>query len=132
MERSLFQGLVMRNIVLVDDEADMFSLFNIKFKKEIKNQLIKFLFFSSSLDALNYIKEASPEDFELVISDINMPEMDGLELLREIKLNDTKRKVYIISGFKNDSLVDKAKNLGAEGFLDKPIDFSVLKELILS
>lgn len=122
----------MRNIILVDDEADMFPLFNIKFKKEIKNQLVKFLFFSSSLDALNYIKEASPDDFELVISDINMPEMDGLELLREIKLNDIKQKVYIISGLKNKNLIDKAKNLGAEGFLDKPIDFNELKDLILS
>ncbi|EQC49134.1 response regulator receiver domain protein [Bacteriovorax sp. BSW11_IV] len=122
----------MRNILLVDDETDMFPLFNIKFKKEIKKGEVKFIFFSSSIDALNFIKGASPEDFELVISDISMPDMDGLELLREIKLNDLKQKVYIISGLKNEALVDRARGLGAAGFLDKPIDFNELKELILS
>lgn len=122
----------MRKILLVDDETDMFPLFNIKFKKEIRKGEVKFTFFSSSIDALNFIKGAGPEDFELVISDISMPDMDGLELLREIKLNDIKQKVYIISGLKNEALVDRARGLGAAGFLDKPLDFNELKELILS
>ncbi|MDD0851879.1 response regulator [Halobacteriovorax sp. GB3] len=122
----------MRSIVLVDDETDMFPLFNIKFKKEIKKNEIKFIFFSSAQDALTFIKGTPPDKFQYIISDINMPNMDGLELLREIKDRDQHQKVYMISGQQSLDAKKEAKELGADGFLKKPINFQELKDLLLS
>lgn len=122
----------MRSIVLVDDETDMFPLFNIKFKKEIKKNEIKFIFFSSAQDALTFIKGTPPDKFQYIISDINMPNMDGLELLREIKDRDQHQKVYMISGQQSLEAKKEAKELGADGFLKKPINFQELKDLLLS
>lgn len=121
----------MKNVIIVDDETDMFPLFNIKFKKEIKGHLVKFFYFSSARDALSLLKGSESGEFNLVISDIIMPEMTGLELLEEIKSQNDKQKVYIISGHGSKENIDEALDLGADGFLEKPINFPHLKKVVL-
>jgi YesN/AraC family two-component response regulator len=120
----------MINVILVDDETDLFPLFNVKFKREIRNKEIKFNFFTSAKDVLEFIESSSDETFNYILSDINMPDMNGLELLDSIKRYNEKQKVYIISSYKSEDYNVKAKQLGADGFLQKPIDFKILKELI--
>lgn len=120
----------MINVILVDDETDLFPLFNVKFKREIRNKEIKFNFFTSAKDVLDFIESSKEETFNYILSDINMPDMNGLELLDSIKRFNDKQKVYIISSYKSEDYNLKAKKLGADGFLQKPIDFKILKELI--
>ncbi|OUS00223.1 hypothetical protein A9Q84_01940 [Halobacteriovorax marinus] len=119
------------NVILVDDETDLFPLFNIKFKREIRNNDIKFNFFTSAKDVLEFIESSDKGEFNFILSDINMPDMDGLELLEVIKKNNDTQKVYIISSYKSEDYNIKAKKLGADGFLQKPIDFKYLKEILL-
>jgi len=121
----------MINVILVDDETDLFPLFNIKFKREIRNKEIKFNFFTSAKDVLEYIESSDEGIFNYILSDINMPDMDGLELLQVIKKNNDSQKVFIISSYKSEDYNVKAKQLGADGFLHKPIDFGKLKEILL-
>lgn len=122
---------MMINVILVDDETDLFPLFNVKFKREIRNNEIKFNFFTSARDVLDFIESSDGEAFNYILSDINMPDMNGLELLDAIKKRNEKQKVLIISSYKSETYNVKAKRLGADGFLEKPIDFNTLKGLIL-
>lgn len=127
----LCHDLEMINVILVDDETDLFPLFNIKFKREIRNKEIKFNFFTSAKDVLEYIESSETGMFNYILSDINMPDMDGLELLEVIKKNNNSQKVFIISSYKREDYNLRAKQLGADGFLQKPIDFKKLKEILL-
>lgn len=119
------------NVILVDDEKDMFFLFKIKFKKEIKKEEIKFNFFSSGLDALKFLELSKNEGFDYIISDLSMPDINGLDLLRKIKEKDANQKVFVISGHGHEEMVEKAKLLGVDGYLQKPVNFVELKKMIL-
>jgi CheY-like chemotaxis protein len=117
------------NILVVDDEHDVKDLFEQKFRKEIRNGEVKFGFALSGEDALNYLSDLSHEAV-LILSDINMPGMSGLELLEKIKAKDTKPQpmVMMVTAYGDAENFNKAKELGADDFLTKPVDFMLLKE----
>jgi CheY-like chemotaxis protein len=117
------------NILVVDDEHDVKDLFEQKFRKEIRNGEVKFGFALSGEDALHYLSDLSHEAV-LILSDINMPGMSGLELLEKIKAKDTKPQpmVMMVTAYGDAENFNKAKELGADDFLTKPVDFMLLKE----
>jgi two-component system, chemotaxis family, chemotaxis protein CheY len=119
------------HILVVDDEQDIQLLFEQKFRKEIKARQFAFAFALSGSEALNYLNQ-HPGDTPLVLSDINMPGMSGLELLRHIKKNQDvtppKPKVVMISAYGDEENYQLAIHLGADAFLTKPLDFNLLKE----
>jgi two-component system chemotaxis response regulator CheY len=117
------------NILVVDDEHDVKDLFEQKFRKEIRNGEVKFGFALSGEDALNYLSDLSHEAV-LILSDINMPGMSGLELLEKIKAKDSKPQpmVMMVTAYGDAENFNKAKELGADDFLTKPVDFMLLKE----
>jgi len=117
------------NILVVDDEHDVKDLFEQKFRKEIRNGEVKFGFALSGEDALHYLSDLSHEAV-LILSDINMPGMSGLELLEKIKSKDTKPQpmVMMVTAYGDAENFNKAKELGADDFLTKPVDFMLLKE----
>ena len=121
----------MIEVVVVDDETDIFPLFEIKFKKEIKAGKIRFHFFSSAKDLLDFLGKTDKKNFNYIITDIQMPDMSGLDLLQKIKERSSEQEVYIISGHLSSESSQHAKELGAGGFFSKPIDFKKLKETIL-
>ena len=115
--------------LVVDDERDVQILFQQRFRKEIKDNTIEFAFAFSGEEALAYLNEHEQEAV-LILSDINMPGMSGLELLQNIK---TKHKnpppvVMMITAYGDADNYNKAMELGADDFLTKPVDFNSLKE----
>ncbi|HEX8332670.1 MAG TPA: response regulator [Segetibacter sp.] len=116
-------------ILVVDDEQDMKTLFEQRFRKEIRNNLIDFAFANSGEEALTYLTQHNHEAV-LILSDINMPGMSGLELLKQIKQNYAAPPpvVMMVTAYGDSENYNQAMQLGADDFLTKPIDFSLLKE----
>ena len=116
-------------ILVVDDEKDVQALFEQRFRKEIRAGEIDFAFAFSGEEALEFLKKNEHETI-LILSDINMPGMSGLELLERIKSRfvNPPPVVMMITAYGDDENFTMAKNLGADDFLTKPIDFTELKE----
>lgn len=116
-------------ILVVDDEMDMQTLFEQRFRREIRSHEMDFAFAHSGEEALGFLKQHTHEAV-LILSDINMPGMSGLELLKEIKskFENPPPIVMMITAYGDPENYKQAITLGADDFLTKPIDFSVLKE----
>ena len=116
-------------VLVVDDEPDMQTLFQQRFRKEIRDHKIDFAFANSGEEALAYLKEHFHE-VVLILSDINMPGMSGFELLKRIKQNykTPPPVVMMITAYGDAENYNQAISLGADDFLTKPIDFKQLKE----
>jgi len=116
-------------ILVVDDERDIQTLFEQRFRKEIREKLIEFVFAFLGEEALIYL-ENNQHEVVMILSDINMPGMSGLELLRQIKQMYLKPPpiVMMITAYGDAENFNTAKRLGADDFLTKPVDFNLLKE----
>jgi two-component system, chemotaxis family, chemotaxis protein CheY len=116
-------------ILVVDDEKDVQVLFEQRFRKEIRDKEMIFVFAFSGEEALTYMKDHEHEAV-LILSDINMPGMSGLELLGHIKQKYVKPPpmVMMITAYGDAENYNTAKQLGADDFLTKPVDFTALKE----
>lgn len=116
-------------ILVVDDEKDVKFLFEQRFRKEIRNNEINFDFAYSGEEALVFLKNLTPETM-IILSDINMSGMSGLELLAQVKnkFKDPPPWVMMITAYGDNQNHSTAMQLGANDFLTKPLDFSVLKE----
>ena len=118
----------MKKILIVDDEHDIEPLFQQRFRKELKEGEIEFHFCFSAEEALQYIQNLNQPDLVMVLSDINMPGMSGLDLLRQIKHDHQAMKVLMITAYGDSKNRQDAMQAGAADFLIKPINFNLLKE----
>ena len=116
-------------ILVVDDERDVQILFEQRFRKEMKNGEMEFAFAFSGEEALQFLIDHNQEAV-LILSDINMPGMSGLELLKRIKQehHEPPPVVMMITAYGDAENYNQATQLGADDFLTKPVDFIVLKE----
>ena len=117
-------------VLVVDDEEDVQPLFLQRFRKEIKNQEFDFTFAHSGEEALQYLHGAASE-VVLILSDINMPGMSGLELLTHIRHDFNAPPppvVMMITAYGDEENHRQAMENGANDFLTKPLDFNLLKE----
>ena len=120
-------------VMVVDDEKDIEILFRQKFRKEIQQGKIAFHFAFSAEEAIEYLQHNGTTELVLILSDINMPGLNGLELLNYIKKHYPKGpKVYMITAYGNDENHQLAVEYGCDEYLTKPIDFAELKEKIMS
>src|ERR1700742_1673036 len=117
-----------RTILVVDDEPDLEALVLQKFRRQIRDGAVTFVFARDGIEALQSI-EANPH-VDLVVSDINMPRMDGLSLLARLQEADDKKSTIIVSAYGDMSNIRTAMNRGAFDFLTKPIDFADLEVTI--
>jgi sigma-B regulation protein RsbU (phosphoserine phosphatase) len=108
-------------ILIADDEPDLELLIRQRFRKQIRDKEYEFLFAHNGAEAIEKLK-ADP-DIHLVLSDINMPVMDGLELLGRIKEHNPLIQPVIVSAYGDMTNIRTAMNRGAFDFLTKPIDF---------
>ena len=120
-------------ILVVDDEQDIKTLFEQRFRREIREGAFSFAFCYSGEEALTYLKE-HPSEAVLILSDINMPGMSGLELLERIRQDHPIPPPFIvmITAYGNSEKQAEAMRLGANDFLNKPLDFNSLKEKLVS
>src|SRR4028119_889549 len=112
-------------ILFVDDEPDLESLIYQKFRKKIRTEEWQLFFAPNGVQALEKLKERP--DIDIVVTDLNMPEMDGLTLLSELNQINLPFKTIVISGYGDLKNIRNAMNLGAFDFLTKPIDFQDLE-----
>jgi two-component system, chemotaxis family, chemotaxis protein CheY len=121
-------------ILVVDDEKDVQTLFIQQFRKEIKSGEIEFIFAFSGEEALTYLNSNSDPEAVLILSDINMPGMSGLELLRRIKqkYKTPPPSIMMITAYHDEESQTIANDLGANGFLTKPLNFPALKQTLKS
>lgn len=122
----------MTKILVVDDEKDIQMLFQQRFRKEIRKGELQFEFAFSGEEALEILDNMGHETV-LILSDINMPGMSGLELLKTIKrgYHEPPPVVMMITAYGDDENYNTAKELGADDFLTKPVDFKKLKEKLI-
>ncbi|MBD6620497.1 response regulator [Komarekiella sp. 'clone 1'] len=118
-------------IMIVDDEQDVQFLFRQKFRRELKENQIKLYFAFSAEEALERLQSKLINCPILIVTDINMPGMNGLEMLKIIKDNYPNLKVIIITAYDDEHNYLTAKKYGADDYITKPIEFDKLKEKIL-
>ena len=115
------------SILVVDDETDVAELFRQHFRREARNGTYVMHFASSGDAALNLLTEGIEPTLMVILSDINMPAMDGLDLLAEIKQRWSDLPVMMVTAYGDDQRRRRAGELGASEFLTKPVDFDLLK-----
>jgi len=118
-------------IMVVDDEKDIKLLFEQRFRKEIKEGKLAFLFAFSGEEAKDYLQSNGSDNLNQILSDINMPGMNGLELLKWIKDNYPELKVAMITAYGDQNNYKQAVEYGADDYMTKPIDFVQLKGKVL-
>jgi DNA-binding NtrC family response regulator len=119
-------------IMVVDDEEDIQLLFRQKFRREIKKGEIEFHFAFSAKEAIDYLQSQDGACVVLILSDINMPGMNGLELLKIIKETFPNLKVFMITAYGDEENYRLAMEYGANDYINKPVEFDRLKEKILN
>lgn len=123
----------LKRLIVIDDEVDMLNLYKHFFRHESSKGNFEVICFTSAKECLNYF-ELNLISFNttLVISDINMPGMNGFELLAQIRILHPDVCVWMASAYSDDEVKKKALLSGAENYFEKPINFALLKAAIAS
>jgi len=117
-------------VLVVDDEPDVEALFRQQFRRDLRAQRFVMDFANSATDALSRIASTIEQSLILILSDINMPGMTGLEMLPKVKEIRPEVPVIMITAYGDADTRRKALESGAIGLLTKPIDFALLREEI--
>jgi CheY-like chemotaxis protein len=113
------------SIMVVDDEPDVAELFRQHFRREVRQGQYVMHFAASAEEALGKLDDGVRPELIVVLSDINMPGMDGLGLLQEVKRREL--PVIMVTAYGDDERRRKAREYGAAEFVTKPVDFDNLK-----
>jgi len=116
------------SILVVDDEPDAAELFRQRFRREARQGTYVLHFAGSGEEALVKLDDGVRPELIVILSDINMPGMDGLELLREVKERRPDLPVMMVTAYGDDERRTRAARYGASEFVTKPVDFDTLKE----
>jgi len=117
---------------MVDDEPDAELLFRQNFRRELRKQKYEFLFAQSGEMALQLLDSIEQPEVMVVLSDINMPGMNGMDLLEEVKKRWPALPVIMITAYGDAGTEKKAKEKGADQLVPKPVDFDELKVALAS
>ena len=115
------------SILVVDDESDVAELYRQRFRREVRQGMYTMHFANSGEDALGKLAGGVEPTLIAILSDINMPGMDGLDLLGEIKQRYPELPVMMVTAYGDDERRRRAAELGAAEFLTKPVDFDLLR-----
>jgi two-component system, response regulator, stage 0 sporulation protein F len=115
------------SILVVDDEADVAELFRQQFRREVRQGHYVMHFAQSAEEALGKLEDGVQPELIVILSDINMPGMDGLRLLQKVKEQRADLAVIMVTAYGDDERRRKASEFGAAEFVTKPVDFDLLK-----
>jgi DNA-binding NtrC family response regulator len=118
-------------VLVVDDEPDAEPLFRQQFRREVREGLYQLDFARSGETALHMLDRPAGDEIILLLLDINMPGMSGLDLLLKIKQRKPELPVFVISVYDDADTVSTARKRGADEFLTKPVDFAKLRRDIM-
>jgi len=116
------------SILVVDDEADVAELFRQQFRREVRQGQYVMHFAQSAETALDMLADGVRPELIVILSDINMPGMDGLSLLCKIKEQHADLPVIMVTAYGDEERRRKAAEFGAAEFVTKPVDFELLKQ----
>ena len=116
------------SILVVDDEPDVAEMFRQRFRREARQGTYVLHFAASGEEALDKLADGVRPELIVILSDINMPGMDGLSLLREINTRRPDLPVMMVTAYGDEERRRQAAEAGALQFLSKPVDFDLLKE----
>jgi len=119
-------------IMIVDDERDVEILFRQQFRREVRDGMVELCYAFSGEEALNYLENVKPPDVVCILSDINMPGITGLDLLRAVKEKYPSIRVSMITAYGDEVNYKTAMSTGAENYYTKPIDFEQVKKGVLN
>ncbi len=119
-------------IMIVDDERDVEILFRQQFRKEVREGLVDLCYAFSGEEALEYLGSLTPPDVVCILSDINMPGINGLELLKTVKEKYPQIRVSMITAYGDEHNFETAMSTGAEHYFTTPIDFIRIKKDMLN
>jgi CheY-like chemotaxis protein len=117
-------------VLVVDDEPDVEALFRQQFRRDLRAQRFVMDFAGSAADALTCVASLIEQTLILILSDINMPGMSGLEMLPKVREIRPDVPIIMITAYGDPETKRKAIEGGATGLLTKPIDFTLLREEI--
>lgn len=119
------------NVAIVDDEEEFHSIVKLNFRHELREDRVKLFNFLNGKEFLNFLeKEGEHIEIIILVSDINMPEMDGFTLCEIIRRDYPGIDIFMASAYDKEDYKERAKDIGVEDFLIKPVDFNKLKEII--
>ena len=116
------------SILVVDDEADVAELFRQQVRREVRQGHYVMHFAQSAEEALGKLEDGVQPELIVILSDINMPGMDGLGLLRKVKEQHADLAVIMVTAYGDDERRQTARAFGAAEFVTKPVDFDLLKQ----
>ena len=116
-------------VLVVDDEPDVRALFEQRFRREVRAGVLDLYFALSAEEALELLHQRAAE-IVLILSDVNMPGMNGLELLKALKQRYPSVRVFMITAYADEANHQRAVEYGCDDYLVKPIDFGLLKQRI--
>jgi CheY-like chemotaxis protein len=116
------------SILVVDDEPDVADLFRQRFRREVREGQYVIHFALSGEEALDKLSDGVRPELIVLLSDINMPGMDGFGLLRAVKHRYAELPVIVVTAYGDDERQRKASEYGATEFVTKPVDFDLLKQ----
>lgn len=119
------------HVLIVDDETDVEALFRQRFRREIRSGAVLMQFAETGRAALDILETADP-DVLLVLSDIEMPVMNGLELLERVRRTWPDVRIYLATAYDTETYTRRAADLGAHGYFTKPLDFSALRQIMFA
>ena len=119
-----------RKVLVVDDEPDVQLMFQQRMRREVRAGIYELFFAQSGLEALEALRE-NP-GIRLILTDLNMPGMDGMELLGALGESWPEVQSIVVSAYGDPQRMNEARERGAQGFVVKPVNFSDLKEMLLS
>jgi response regulator of citrate/malate metabolism len=119
------------HVIIVDDESSVGEISELKFRKAIKDGAMFLHYFEHADKCLNYLKKEhlNPGD-TVVLTDINMPDVTGLELLETIKKTFPEMEVFMMSAYSDEGTINRSLELGAKGYFTKPVNYKVIKSKI--
>jgi CheY-like chemotaxis protein len=115
------------SILIVDDEPDVAELFRQRFRREARQGTYVLHFAASGEEALEKLTNGVRPELIVILSDINMPGMDGLTLLQEIRRLRPDLPVIMVTAYGDDERRRRASEYGAAEFITKPVDFELLR-----
>ena len=117
----------MERIIVVDDETDLFPVFKIKFRREIDSGDIQMNFFTSGPEVIQFIDNNPTLNIKLILLDVFIPGMNGIEILKTIKAKNPHIKIIMYSAHTEESVEKEVLGAGADKFLTKPLNFQEMK-----